>query len=93
MAVFAKDEAAVQRSQNPAYGWRQTGGREQVRTGFSRESVRIFGAMSEDGLRVKIVDSTNSETFQEFLEEIRKDRPRFYMILDNTSYHKSKAVR
>ena len=32
MAVFAEDEAAVQRSQNPAYGWRPTGGREQVRS-------------------------------------------------------------
>ncbi len=27
MTVFAEDEAAVQRSQNPAYGWRPTGGR------------------------------------------------------------------
>ena len=43
--VFAEDEAAVQRSQNPAYGWRPTGGREQVRTTFSKASVRIFGAM------------------------------------------------
>ena len=93
MAVFAEDEAAVQRSQNPAYGWRQTGGREQVRTSFSRESVRIFGAMSEDEIRIKIVDSTNSETFHEFLDEIRRDHPRFCMILDNASYHKSKAVR
>ena len=93
MTVFAEDEAAVQRSQNPAYGWRQTEGREQVRTGFSRESVRIFGAMSEDELRIRIVDRANSETFQEFLEEIRRDHPRFCMILDNASYHKSKAVR
>ena len=93
MTVFADDEAAVQRSQNPAYGWRPTGGREQVRTSFSRESVRIFGAMSQDELRIKIVESTNSETFQEFLEEIRRDRPRLFMVLDNASYHKSKAVR
>ena len=93
MAVFAEDEAAVQKSQNPAYGWRLAGGREQVRTSFSRESVRIFGAMSQDELRIKIVESTNSETFREFLEEIRRDRPRLYMILDNASYHKSKAVR
>ena len=70
MAIFAEDEAAVQRSQNPAYGWKQTGGREQVRTSFSG-SLRIFGAMSEDELSVKIVDPTNSETFQEFPEEIR----------------------
>ena len=93
MAVFAEDEAAVQRSQNPAYGWRPTGGREQVRASFSRESVRIFGAMSQDELRIKIVESTNSETFREFLEEIRMDRPRLFMVLDNASYHKSKAVR
>ena len=93
MAVFAEDEAAVQRSQNPAYGWRPTGGREQVRASFSRESVRIFGAMSQDELRIKIVESANSETFREFLEEIRRDRPRLFMVLDNASYHKSKAVR
>ena len=92
-AVFAEDEAAVQRSQNPAYGWRPTGGREQVRTSFSRESVKIFAAMSQDELRIKIVESTNSETFREFLEEIRRDHPLFYMALDNASYHKSKASR
>ena len=57
MTVFAEDEAAVQRFQNPAYGWRPTGGREQARASFSRESVRIFGAMSQDELRIKIVES------------------------------------
>ena len=93
MAVFAEDEAAIQRSQNPAYGRRPAGGREQTRAGFSRESVRIFGAMSQEELRIKIVESTNSETFREFLEEIRRDRPRLFMVLDNASYHKSKAVR
>ena len=92
-AVFAEDEAAVQRFQNPAYGWRPTGGREQVRASFSRESVRIFGAMSQDELQIKIVESTNSETFREFLEEIRRNRPRLFMVPDNASYHKSKAVR
>ena len=68
-------------------------GREQVRASFSRESVRIFGAMSQDELRIRIVESTNSETFREFLEENRRNRPRLFMVLDNASYHKSKAVR
>ena len=92
-AVFTEDEAPVQMGQNPAYGWRPTGRREQVRASFSRESVRIFGAMSQDELRIKIVESTNSGTFREFLEEIRRDHPQFYMVPDNASYHKSKAVR
>ena len=91
--VFVEDEAAVQRSQNPAYGWRPTGGREQTKASFSSESVRIFGAMSEDRLLIRIVDSTNSATFREFLEEIRREHPSFYMVLDNASYHKSRSVR
>ena len=92
-AVFTEDEASVQMEQNPAYGWRRTGGCEETGASFSRRAVRIFGAMSEDELRIKVVDSTNSQTFREFLGEIRRDHPQFYMILDNASYHKSKAVR
>ena len=91
-AVFTEDEAAVQTQQNPGYGWRPTGGRETSKTTFSTRSIRMLGAMSEDELLIKVVDSTNSETFQEFLEEIRQDHPKFYMVLDNASYHKSKAV-
>ena len=92
-AVFAVDEASVQMEQNPAYGWRPTGGCEETKTSFSRRTVRIFGAMSEDELGIKVVDSTNSQAFREFLGEICRDHPRFFMVLDNASYHKSKAVR
>ena len=82
-----------QMGQNPAYGWRRAGGCEETKTSFSRRAVRIFDAMSEDELRIKVVDSTNSQTFREFLEEIRRDRPRLFMVLDNASHNKSKAVR
>ena len=92
-AAFTEDEASAQMGQNPAYGWGRAGGCEETRTSFSSRAVRIFGAMSEDELRIKVVDSTNSQTFREFLGEIRRDRPQFYMALDNASYHKSKAVR
>ena len=92
-AVFAEDEAAVQMQQNPKYGWRPTGGRETSKTTFSTRSIRMFGAMSKDRLIISIVDSTNSETFQEFLEGIRRDHPKFYMVLDNVSFHKSKSIQ
>ena len=92
-AVFTEDEAAVQTQQNSGYGWRPTGGQETCKTTFSTRSIRMFGAMSEDELPIKIVDSTNSETFQEFLKEIRQDHPKFYMVLDNASCHKSKMIR
>ena len=35
-AVFVEDEAAVGMSQRPGYGWRRTGGRDTVQTGFSK---------------------------------------------------------
>ena len=92
-AVFVEDEAAVQMQQNPKYGWRPTGGRETNKTTFSTRSIRMFGAMSKDRLIISIVDSTNSETFQEFLEGIRRDHPKFYMVLDNVSFHKSKSMQ
>ena len=66
-AAFTEDEAPVQMEQNPAYGWRRAGGCEGARTSFSRRAVRIFSAMSEDELRIKVVDSTNSQTFRELL--------------------------
>ena len=91
-AVFTEDEAAIQTQQNPNYGWRPTGGRETSKITFSTRSIRMFGAMSEDRLIISIVDSANSETFQEFLGEIRRDHPKFYMVLDNASCHKSKAT-
>ena len=52
--VFAEDAASVQMEQNPAYGWRSAGGCEETKTIFSRRAVRIFGARSEDKLRIKV---------------------------------------
>ena len=92
-AVFAEGEAAVQTQQNPKYGWRPTGGRETIKATFSTRSIRMFGAMSKDRLIISIVDSANSETFQEFLEGIRRNHPKFYMVLDCVSFHKSKAIQ
>ena len=91
-AVFVEDEAAVGMSQRPGYGWRRTGGRDTVQTGFSKKSVKLFGIMGKDELYVRIADSTNSETFKEFMEDVRKSHPKFYMVLDNASYHKSRTV-
>ena len=91
-AVFVEDEAAAQMSQKPGYGWRPTNGHDEVQTDFSKKSVKLIGMMSENKLYVRIVDATNSETFKQFMEDVRRDHPRFYMVLDNASYHKSHVV-
>ena len=48
--------------------------------------------MGEDILYVRTVESTNSETFIDFLKDVRQKHLEFYMVLDNTSYHKSHAI-
>ena len=92
-AVFTEDEAAVQTQQAPNYGWRPTGRRETDKAAFSTRSIRMFGAMSKDRLIISIVDSANSETFQGFLEWIRRDHPKPYTVPDNAACHKPKAIR
>ncbi len=92
-AVFVEDEAAVGMSQEPGYGWRPTGGRDEIQTGFSKKAVSLLGIMGTDTLYVRMADSANSETFKEFLEDVRRNHPKFYMVLDNASYHKSHKVR
>ena len=92
-AVFVEDEAAVGMSQEPGYGWRPTGGRDTIPKGFSKKAVSLLGIMGTDTLYVRVADSANSETFKEFLEDVRKSHPKFYMVLDNASYHKSHKIR
>ena len=41
--AFVEDEAGVQISQNPSYGWRPTNGRDTFPIGFSTKSVRLIG--------------------------------------------------
>ncbi len=91
--AFVEDEAGVQISQNPSYGWRPTNGRDTFPIGFSTKSVRLIGIMGEGVLYVRTAESTNSETFIDFLKDVRQRHPEFYMVLDNASYHKSRAVK
>ncbi len=48
--------------------------------------------MGKDGFYMRPADALNSETFIEFLKELRRVYPKFAMILDNAGYHKSLLV-
>ena len=86
------DEAAVQIWQGAGYGWRPANGHDTIRQGFSKKSVRLFGSLGTDGYHIRTTDAINSETFIEFLQELLKTCPKFVMVLDNASCHKSKTV-
>ena len=91
-AVLAVGEAGVMCGTSPGYGWRQAKSRDKVRIGFSTKAVRLFGALGRDRIHVKAVERTNSETFVEFLKELRQEYSRLITLLDNASYHRYKAV-
>ena len=91
-AVLAVDEAGVMRGASLGYGWRQAKSRDEVRTGFSTKAVRLFVALGRDRIHVKVVERTNSETFVEFLKELRQEYGRLIILLDNASYHRYRAV-
>ena len=92
-AVLAGDEAGVQLGASAGYGWRPVGGGNTVGTTFSTKSSRMFGALSSDRIHVKDVGYTNSETFKDFLTDMRQAYGKFVMILDNASYHKTDTVK
>ena len=91
-AVPAVDEAGIMRGTSPGYGWRQAKSRDEVRTGFSTKAVRPFGALGRDRIHVKAMERTNSETFVEFLKELRQEYGRLVILLGNASYYRYRAV-
>ena len=59
---------------------------------FSKKSIRLFGSLGTDGYRIQITDAINSETFIGLLQDLLKTCPKFVMVLDNASCHRSKMV-
>ena len=91
-AVLTVDEASVMCGTSPRYGWRQAKSRDEARTGFSTKAVRLFGALGRNKIHVKAMERTNSETFVEFLKELRQEYGRLVILLGNASYHRYRAV-
>ena len=92
-AVLTEDEGTLQLSPANGYGWRPTNGYDTVPIGFSKKSVKVFCAVGETELHVRPADAANSDEFVDFLKELHGKYPKFVMILDNASYHKSHTVK
>ena len=86
------NETGIMRGTSLGYGWRQAKSRDEVRIGFSIKAVRLFGAPGRDRIHVKAVERMNSETFMEFLRELRQEYGRLVILLDNASYYRYRAV-
>ena len=90
--ILCEDEAAAQRWSRGGYGWRPKGGDDTVRTMFSKDTVKMFGVLGEDGYQIRIVDTLNADTFIDTLKSLRELYTKFALVLDNAAYHKSGKV-
>ena len=91
-AVLTEDEATCNVWPDPGYGWHPIDEKITIPTGYEKESVKLFGVMGKDGYEIRAADSLNSDTFKEFLMEMREIYPKFMLVLDNASYHRSKTI-
>ena len=90
--ILAADASACERYTEGGYAWRPKGGDDTVPISYTKQSVKMFGALGEDGYHIKTVDALNSTTFIEFLKELLEIYGRFVILLDNALCHKSKMV-
>ena len=74
------------------YIWRRTGGDDAAKITYSKQSVKLFGALGEDGFYIRPTDELNSEAFIGYLKELQGIHHKFAIILDNAVYHKSGKV-
>ena len=86
------DEAAVQIWSSVGYKWRPASRHDTVRQGSSKKSAKLFGSLGTDVYRIRTTDAISSETFIAFQQDLLKTYPKFIMVLDNASCHRSKVV-
>ena len=91
-AIPGGDEAACQKWSGGGYAWRPRGGCDTVDASFSKAAVKMFGALGKDGHRIQAADALNSDTFMAFLKSLLKTCPKFALVLDNASCHRSAMV-
>ena len=90
--ILCRDEAACQKWSSGGYAWRTKGGYDIVDVSFSREVVKMFGALGRKVHHIRVVDALNSDTFIDFFQDAAKDIHRLVYVLDNASGHRSEKV-
>ena len=91
-AILSGDEAACQKWSSGGYAWMLRGGHDTVDVSFSKATVKMFGALGKDGHYMQVADALNSDAFMAFLKSLLKIYPKFALVLDNASCHRSAKV-
>lgn len=87
--VMCLDAAALIDSPLSRRGIRRRGGRDAVKINYSRQSIKIIGALIRDTLDIQFHENLATGNVVELLEEIRQKYANVFVIMDNALAHKS----
>ena len=83
------DAAAFVDSPASRRGIRRRGGRDTVKINYSKQSIKIIGALGKDTLDLQFHENLATENVIKLLDEIREKYGKVFVIMDNVSAHKS----
>jgi len=96
-SLFFMDGVHPQHNPLVMNGWIKCGVEKQIRTNTRYHRLNINGAVDIDSLEIitQMSSTLNEESTLDFLEKLRKNRPRgtIYLVLDNAGYYNTKRVR
>jgi hypothetical protein len=81
-----------------SYGWIKKGVNKPIATTASRTSVNIIGALELKTMTITsdFVETVNADTINGFFEKLRQSysqTTKLHIILDQSGYHRSQAVK
>jgi len=96
-SLFFMDGVHPQHNTHIAHGWIKKGEKKRIKTNTRYHRVNINGAIDIDTMEtvVSFNAKLNKESTLDFLEQLRKKRPKgwIYLVLDNAGYYNSDDVR
>ena len=90
--VVCLDAAALIDSPLSRRGIRRRGGRDTVKINYSRQSIKLIGALGRDSLDIQFHENLATGNVIELLEELRQKYVNVFVIMDNASAHKSREM-
>lgn len=90
--VVCMDAAGFENSPSSNRGLRIRGGRDVVRTNFSKGATKAIGAVGDGACHIRFCDRTDSDNVIALLETLRRCHGRVFVICDNARAHKSRKI-
>ena len=73
-------------------GIRCRGGRDTIKTNYSKKTVKVAGALGKGTLDIQFHERANTESVTALLEYLRRKHGKVYAIMDNAGAHTSKDM-